>query len=176
MSMAKTKKSENFPLKAVNPSANLLYVLKVFLIDGPITEEFLANNPVVSRTIEIKGSNTLEELHKIIFKAFDREEEHMYEFQVGGRGPQDPNAKRYCLKQAFSNSDITPAPTGDVANTTIASLGLSIDDAFGYWFDFGDDWWHQIDVINIADKTLAGKYPKITQRLGASPTQYADFE
>jgi hypothetical protein len=95
--MPKTKKSENVPKKAVNPSPNALYVLKVFLIDGPITEEFAAENPVVSRTIEIKGSNTLEDLHKIIFKAFDREDEHMYEFQVGGRGPQDPNARRYCF-------------------------------------------------------------------------------
>jgi hypothetical protein len=174
--MAKTKKSENVPKKAVNPSPNALYVLEVFLIDGPITEEFAAENPVVSRTIEIKGSNTLEDLHKIIFKAFDREDEHMYEFQVGGRGPQDPNARRYCLKAAFSSSDLTPAPTGDVASTTIALLGLSIDDAFGYWFDFGDDWWHQIDVQSIADAVPSGKYPKIRERVGASPPQYADFE
>lgn len=176
MSMAKIKKSENAPKQAVNSSPNALYVLDVFLIDGPLTEKFIAQNPVVSRTIEIKGSNTLEELHKIIFKAFDRQEEHMYEFQVGGSGPQDPNAKRYCLKQAFSNSDFAPAPTGDVSTTSIASLSLSIDDAFGYWFDFGDDWWHQIDIINIQDLPQSGKYPKITKRVGASPPQYADFD
>ncbi|MBD2563855.1 hypothetical protein H6G95_25260 [Nostoc linckia FACHB-391] len=58
----------------------------------------------------------------------------------------------------------------------MASLGLSIDDAFGYWFDFGDDWWHQIDIISIADTVPSGKYPKITQLVGASPPQYADFE
>jgi hypothetical protein len=35
----------------------------------------------------------------------------------------------------------------DGASTTIASLALSIDESFGYWFDFGDDrgirlvWW-----------------------------------
>ncbi|MBH8574831.1 plasmid pRiA4b ORF-3 family protein [Nostocaceae cyanobacterium CENA369] len=174
--MAKTKKSENIAKTTVNSSPNALYVLEVFLIDGPITEEFATENPVVSRTIEIKGSNTLAQLHKIIFKAFDREDEHMYEFQVGGRGPQDPNARRYCLKGAFSDSDLTPAPTGDVASTTIASLALSIDDAFGYWFDFGDDWWHQINVINIVDTAQPFKYPRITKQIGASPPQYADFE
>lgn len=121
--MGKTKKSENVPKKVVNSSPNGLYVLDVFIIDGPMTEEFIADNPVVSRTIEIKGSNTLEELHKIIFKAFDREEEHMYEFQIGGNGPQDPNAKRYCLKQAFSSSGLTPTPTGDVSSTSIAEVG-----------------------------------------------------
>jgi Plasmid pRiA4b ORF-3-like protein len=174
--MAKTKKSENVSKKVVNSSANALYVLDVFIIDGPMTEEFIADNPEVSRTIEIKGSNTLEELHKIIFKAFDREEEHMYEFQIGGNGPQDANARRYCLKQAFSISGLTPEPTGDVSSTSIAEVGLSIDEAFGYWFDFGDDWWHQINVINIVDKAPTGKYPRITNRVGASPTQYADFE
>ena len=176
MIMAKTKKSETVPKTVVNPSSNALYVLDIFLIDGPITEEFIAENPEVSRTIEIKGSNTLEDLHKIIFKAFDREEEHMYEFQVGGTGPQDPNARRYCLKQAFSSSGLTREPYGDVSKTSIASVGLSIDEAFGYWFDFGDDWWHQINVTNILDKAPAGKYPKITKRVGASPPQYADFE
>ncbi|MBE9209738.1 plasmid pRiA4b ORF-3 family protein [Nostoc sp. LEGE 06077] len=174
--MAKTKKSETIAKTTVNPSPNALYVLEVFLVEGPITEEFAAKNPVVSRTIEIKGSNTLAQLHKIIFKAFDREDEHMYEFQVGGKGPQDPNARRYCLKEAFSSSDLTPAPTGDVASTSIASLGLSIDDAFGYWFDFGDDWWHQIDVQIISDTVPSGKYPKIRERVGASPPQYANFE
>ena len=162
--------------KPVNSSPDALYVLDVFIIDGPITEKFIAKNPVISRTIEIKGSNTLEDLHKIIFKAFDRQEEHMYEFQVGGCGPQDPNARRYGLKQAFSGYDFAEAPTGDVSSTPIASLGLSIDDAFGYWFDFGDDWWHQINVTNIADKTPGSKYPRITLVVGASPHQYADFE
>ena len=162
--------------KPVNSSPDALYVLDVFIIDGPITEKFLAKNPVISRTIEIKGSNTLEDLHKIIFKAFDRLEEHMYEFQVGGCGPQDPNARRYGLKQAFSNSDFAEGLTGDVSSTPIASLGLSIDDAFGYWFDFGDDWWHQINVTNIADKTPESKYSRITKRVGASPPQYADFD
>jgi hypothetical protein len=169
------KQASSHSEKAVNPSPDALYVLDVFLIDGPMTEEFIAHNSVVSRTIEIKGSNTLKDLHKIIFKAFDREEEHMYEFQVGGRGSQDPNARRYCLKQAFSSSGLT-APTGDVSSTSIASLGLSIDEAFGYWFDFGDDWWHQINVTNILGKEQSDKYPRITKRVGASPPQYADFE
>ena len=41
-----------------------------------------------------------------------------------------------------------------------------MDDAFFYWFDFGDDWWHQIDVRAIRDEVPPGKYPKITARTG----------
>ena len=51
-----------------------------------------------------------------------------------------------------------------------------MDEAFGYWFDFGDDWWHQIDVTQIADRAKSGKYPRIIKRVGVSPPQYADFE
>lgn len=35
--------------------------------------------------------------------------------------------------------------------TEIGSLGLEVDDTFGYWFDFGDDWWPQVDVVAIHD-------------------------
>lgn len=64
----------------------------------------------------------------------------------------------------------------ETSNTPIADVGLSIDDAFGYWFDFGDDWWHQINVVEIIDKIPSGNYPKITKRVGTSPPQYADFD
>ncbi len=157
-----------------NPAdANALYTLDVCIVDGPVTEKFIKKNPLMSRTIVIKGDNTLADLHRIIFKAFDREEEHMYEFQVGGAGPNDPQARRYGLPMAFSG-DADDQPVGDVNHTTIAALGLSLDEAFGYWFDFGDDWWHQINVMAIDATAPKGKYPKITARVGASPPQYAD--
>ena len=170
------KKSQSDRPKVVTSSSpNALYVLDVFLVSGPVSDEFVAKNPEISRTIEIKGSHTLEDLHTIIFDAFDREEAHLYEFQVGGRGPQDPNAKRYGLNQAFSDSLFEEEPVEDVASTAIASLGLSVDESFGYWFDFGDDWWHQIDVVSIVDRAPEGQHLKVTDRVGDSPPQYADL-
>ncbi len=157
---------------AIPISPNALFVLRVFILDGPVTEAFAAKNPEMSRVIEIKASSTLKDLHKIIFKAFNREEEHLYEFQVGGHGPHDPHARRYGLTQTFSDPDNELA--GDVSSTTLGELGLIIDESFGYWFDFGDDWWHQINVLSIMEDSPSGKYPKITERIGASPPQYAD--
>jgi hypothetical protein len=159
------------PHKQTSTSPEALYVLDVFLIDGPVTEAFVAKNPEISRIIEIKGSNTLADLHRILFRAFDREEEHLYEFQVGGSGPQDPEARRYGLNQALDEE-----LAGEVSTTSIADLGLSVDECFGYWFDFGDDWWHQISVVSVADSAPKKKYPRITNRVGASPPQYADFD
>lgn len=150
-----------------------VYVLEVFLISGPVSAPFAKKNPVVSRTIEIRGDRTLEDLHYVIFDAFDREDEHMYEFQLGGGGPMDPNARRYVLPMAMEADPFSDdgEETGDLTRTTIGSLDLAVGEAFGYWFDFGDDWWHQINVAAIEDGP-AGKYPKIIKRTGGSPPQY----
>ena len=154
-------------------SGHTLYVLEVFIISGPVTADFVAQNREMSRVIEIKGSHTLQDLHNVIFKAFDREEEHLYEFQVGGEGPQDHNAMRYGLQTPYSNPDDMD---GEVSTTHIKDVGLATGDAFGYWFDFGDDWWHQINVLDIKDIASKGKYPRIISKVGASPPQYADFD
>jgi Domain of unknown function (DUF6398)/Plasmid pRiA4b ORF-3-like protein len=159
------------PISKNTPSTNInnLYELDVFLTDGPMTDQFIKKNPVVSRRIEITGDSTLQALHQIIFKAFNRSEEHLFEFQVGGSGPYDPQARRYTRQSAIDET------AHSASQTTIDSLDLSINESFGYWFDFGDDWWHQINVVTINNKVPTGKYPKITQRQGASPPQYADF-
>ena len=152
-----------------------IYTLEIFLIGGPITEEFARKNRVVSRTIEIRGDQTLEDLHSAIFKAFNREEQHMYEFQFGGKGPNDPKARRYSLA-ALMATGFEEKIQGDVQQTTMDSLKLKQNQAFGYWFDFGDDWWHQINVLSIQDKSPKGRYPRVTNRIGKSPPQYPDFD
>jgi hypothetical protein len=154
-----------------------LFTLDVFIISGLMTKRFVEKNKVVCRTIQIRGDQTLEDLHYAIFDAFKRFDQHMYEFQIGGKGPMDPKARRYVLPGAFEESIPGPRePAGDVTRTTIGSLGLKVDDAFGYWFDFGDDWWHQINVVAIADEAPRGKYPKVAKRVGASPPQYVDWD
>lgn len=153
-----------------------LYTLDVFIISGPLTKSFVKKNKVVSRTILIRGDQTLQELHRAIFNAFDREDEHMYEFQVGGKGPMDRKARRYTLHVSDDDIESEGGPAGDVHKTTIGSLDLKVDDAFGYWFDFGDDWRHQINVVAIEETAGRGKFPKVVKRVGESPPQYVDWD
>lgn len=94
---------------------------------------------------------------------------------MNGKGPNDPEADLYGLAMAFEDEFGSP-PAGDVAKTPIGSLDLAVDAMFGYWFDFGDDWWHRIQVTAITSPQPKVKYPRITQRVGASPPQYADFD
>jgi hypothetical protein len=153
-----------------------LFTLDVSIVSGPMSESFARKNPVVSRTIAIRGDQTLAHLHRAIFHAFDREDEHMYEFQIGGKRPMDPKARRYVLRMAMDDPSGDSRVAGDVARTTIGSLGLKAGQAFGYWFDFGDDWWHQVDVRAIDEDVPRGKLPRVTKRIGESPPQYPDWE
>ena len=173
--MAKTQRRR----AAAKPAAPIghavrLYEIEVALLEGPISRPFAKRNPHVTRTIQIRGDQTLQDLHDAIFDAFDRFDAHMYEFQVGGKGPMDPKARRYVLPMAMEDDWSDPQPSGAVDATRIDSLGLKKDTVFGYWFDFGDDWWHQCTVIAIHDDVTPGKYPKIIARTGESPPQYPE--
>jgi hypothetical protein len=101
-----------------------IYTLEVFIISGLVNEKFARKNPIISRTLEIRGDQTLAELHEIIFKAFDRYDEHLYEFQVGGKGPDDPKARRYGLPAYRDEISDDFKLVGDVEQTAIDSLKL----------------------------------------------------
>ena len=156
-----------------HPGAPQLYTLKVFLTDGPMTKAFAGKE--ISRTIQMRGDQTLQMLHRAIFEAFDREEEHLHEFNFG-KGPYDRDGPRYTLASNTKDFMTDEVTAGDVAKTTLDSLGLEVGRAFGYWFDFGDDWRHEIRVEAIESASPKGRFPKVTARVGKSPPQYADPE
>jgi hypothetical protein len=160
----------------VPPLDDRLFTLDVYIVEGPISEEFAKKNKVISRTIQIRGNQTLADLHNAIFDAFDRFDHHLYEFQVGGKGPMDPKAKRYTPDEAMEDFMTGEKTAADAATTAIGSIGLKVDQVFGYWFDFGDDWRHKIVVVAIEEKAPPGKYPKLTGRVGKSPPQYLPCE
>jgi hypothetical protein len=172
--MARPKKSSLKLHEQSDQGGVRLYALEVFILSGPVSEKFIKKNPEMSRTIQIRGDQSLQDLHHAIFDAFDRYDEHMYEFQFG-KGPMDPKSLRYVLPSAFETErGEEKPPAGRVDQTSIESLGLKVGQSFGYWFDFGDDWWHQINVEAIEDEVSVGKFPKLTKRVGKSPPQYTE--
>jgi len=153
----------------------MLYTLDVQITEGPMTEAFLKQNPVVARTIQIRSDQTLAQLHRAIFRAFEREEAHLYEFRFGDKFQMAPD-RRYVMPEALTDPYRTAEPEGLTSKTTIASLGLKTGDVFHYWFDFGDDWWHWIEVKAIEHTRPDGRFPKVISRTGASPPQYLPEE
>ncbi len=123
------------------------YTLEIYPIGGPESDEF--DLRAICRTIRIRGDQTIEGLHKAIFKAFDRFDCHPYEF-ILGEGPDDKSAI-YSLPSDNEVPGQEDEMPGDVCKTTIDSLGLEVGRAFWYRFHFGDDWLHQINVTAIED-------------------------
>ena len=149
----------------------MLYWLEIRITEGPMSEAFMKQNPISARTIQIRSDQTLDQLHRAIFRAFERDDPHMYEFRFGDKFKVAPE-RRYVVAEALEHLDQEERPTGITSKTTIASLGLKSGDVFHYWFDFGDDWWHWIEVKAV-DRTMPdGRFPKIVSRTGESPPQY----
>jgi hypothetical protein len=171
--MKRSPRKKTVAARGSEPKNGRLYTLDVHLFSGPMTESFVKKNPKICRMIEIGGGLMLTDLHDVIFAAFDREEEHLYEFQIGGKGPMDPEARRYMPDMDTGLGLPGPEVDGDAARTTIDSLKLKRGDVFGYWFDFGDDWRHRIDIVSVEEETGSKRSPRIVKRVGKSPPQYA---
>jgi hypothetical protein len=150
-----------------SPPANL-YILWVFLKGGPISEKFA--NKEISRVIEIRGDQTLEDLHQAIFRAYDRRDEHQYEFQLGKR-PFDPAGPNYGIPNRRPKRK---SKSGDARTMRFDDLHLEPHRTFGYWFDFGDGWYHQVQVERIEQAIPTVTYPRVIKRVGKSPPQYAE--
>jgi Plasmid pRiA4b ORF-3-like protein/LexA DNA binding domain len=164
-SLARPRNTPSGPAAQPAAAPMNLYVLFVYMTGGPTGKKFA--NKEISRVIEIRGDQTLEELHQAIFKAYDRWDEHPYEFQLGKR-PFDPDGPNY----GVVNPNATKKKYGDASTTKIDDLELKQHRVFGYWFDFGDDWFHQVQVERIERAIPTVTYPRVTKRVGKSPPQY----
>lgn len=154
-------------------SAKTIFRFEVCLLSGPVAPSFAARYPEApSRIIDIRGAQTLDALHWAIFRAFDREDSHMYEFQIGGKKPMDRKAACYGI---VLDDDDTREKNAETA--TIASLHLKVGNSFFYWFDFGDDWWHEMRLLAVNPPAKGrGRYPRIVEKKGDSPPQYIDWD
>lgn len=94
----------------------------------------------------------------------------MYEFQFGRR-PFDPDGLNYGIPDGKKQTG-----RGDASTTTLDDLELKLQRVFGYWFDFGDDWFHQVQVERIDQAIPTVTYPRVIRRVGKSPPQYSDAE
>ncbi len=150
----------------VSPPANL-YVVSVYLLNGPVSKKFA--NKEISRVIEIRGDQTLEQLHQAIFKAYDRWDNHLYQFQFGKR-PFDRDGPNY----GAPGPPPRKKEDGNARTIKLDDLGLKPNRVFGYWFDFGDDWYHQVRVDRIEHAIPTVTYPRVIKRVGKSPPQYCD--
>jgi len=148
-----------------------LYILKVAL----------SYDKKIWRKIEILSHQSLDQLHEIIFAAFDRFDHHMYSFYITKPGSKSRN--RFSHAPEYTHPYMLETKDGfgvkelyDAAKTKLADLRLKEKSKIEYLFDFGDEWLHEITVEKILDIFPDKDYPNITTRKGESPPQYSSDE
>jgi hypothetical protein len=154
--------------KKGKPKSSGIYTLKVAL----------RGNKGIWRRIEIGGDQTLDDLHEMIYQAFDREEEHLYSFYLPPPGSVGQARIRDALEfthpYVLEDDPFDDGQRFSAAETTVDELKLRRGRKFDYLFDFGDSWWHEITVEGVGGTPEDVQYPRIVEKHGASPPQYPD--
>ena len=99
-------------------------------------------DPLVWRRLVVTAHLTLADLHDAIQRAFGWQERHLHEFRIGDF--------RYGRPDYNDDFPGDGPPVGDERRVTLA-LALGGRRKFEYWYDFGDDWWHDIVVEAALD-------------------------
>ncbi len=102
--------------------------------------------PEIWREIVVENNITFKKLHEIIQLSFGWTNSHLYNFDVNGILFSMPDKE-------FENNDL------DVKNKINEFLIEKGQKAF-YTYDFGDNWEHEIKIVDILKKEKGIRYPK----------------
>ncbi len=136
----------------------------------------LLHNKRVNRDILIGSRHTLDDLHNAVFASFDRDEEHLYTFFF----PQKATKNKQVIKSSpeIGCKELYDEPfqiktIGNAKKVQMSELDLFPKQKFFYLFDFGDEWWHEIEVISIDASEPSPRSPIVIRTAGKSPSQYS---
>jgi hypothetical protein len=111
--------------------------------------------PPVWRRLQVPSTTSLAELHDMIQAAMGWYDCHLHQFEVNG--------------VHYADQEHMLEDTTDEARRTLA--GMQAGDQFGYWYDFGDDWWHDIVVESVDPADPALTYPRCVTGRRAGPPE-----
>lgn len=118
--------------------------------------------PPVWRRVQVPGDISLAKLHKIIQAVMGWDDYHMYEFQI--------LRLRYSPPVDDLGFDTGPKPV----NVNRATLEQAVEGRrikFRYWYDFGDDWFHEIKVEKVLELEPGAVYPRCVEGGRACPPE-----
>ena len=111
--------------------------------------------PPVWRRLQVPSTTSLAELHDIIQTAMGWCDCHLHQFEVNG--------------VHYADTEQTLEDTTDEARRRPAAMQAG--DRLAYWYDFGDDWWHDIVVESVDRADLALTYPRCVTGRRAGPPE-----
>ena len=143
------------PVPLDNPGG--VYTLKVTYLRGKGT---------TYRTIEMTTDQTLEDLHYAIQRSINWDADHLYSFYM-----KEGEEPRFEIASPDGDDGVSFA-----SEWSIGELGLAAKQKFIYLFDFGDEHAFQVDVLNTRPQAEKVEYPRVVEKRGRAPKQYAVWE
>jgi hypothetical protein len=116
--------------------------------------------PRVWRRLEIPAGYNFNRLHQVLNAAMGWLDMHLHEFEVAGKRYGDGVDMAAEADAALPEADLV---IGDVAR--------SRQHRFAYWYDFGDDWWHTVEIESVVPALSGVFYPRCTDGAGACPPE-----
>ncbi|KKM12703.1 hypothetical protein SY88_02210 [Clostridiales bacterium PH28_bin88] len=138
----KTHNGRNVDISVLNRETDkMIFVFKVTKYRSKRT----------GKQIEIKGTQTLDDLHESISSAFELDWGHLYSFFMSNKAWDSKT--EYCHPQAEGRS---------AENAKIGNLDLAIKQKFMYLYDYGDELKFEVELADIKEPEKGVKYPRIS--------------
>ena len=96
----------------------------------------LGIDPPIWRRLQVRSSVTLERLHRIVQIVMGWEDDHLYQFEVGG-------ARYSPSEHSFLDDSYDPW------TTRLGDIGLVPGSVLRYTYDMGDSWEHELRVESV---------------------------
>ena len=127
--------------------------LKITLVD---------TEPAIWRRVEVASALTLKDLHAVIQAVMGWENSHLYQFHVG--------------RQTIDGPGMGDIGFSSQRNITAARVGLDelIEGRikrFGYLYDMGDSWEHELRIEKLLPADPNARYPRYIDGAGACPPE-----
>ena len=117
------------------------------------------------RRIAVSSADVLDDLHDAIQKAFEFDNDHLYEFSFRNGFGVTQRVPHPMCEEEFSTDEFK-----------IKDLPLRVGEKMKYVFDFGDYWQFTVELEAIQPPNPKFKKAKILESHGKSPEQYPNWE
>jgi len=117
----------------------------------------LGIKPPIWRRLEVPAELSLHGLHACLQAAFGWTDSHLHEFEVDGQTYAPPDSE-----SGMAHLDSRDQPLAELEGKV---------KAFGYNYDFGDDWHHTIEIEAWFKMEEGVKYPRCTAGARACPPE-----
>ena len=129
---------------------------------------YLEEDDAVYRDIVIKHTQTFQDLHFAILKAYEFDSKHQATFY---RSNDNWQRGREISFEQYDKPYVAPPLL--MADTTIGSEIRDTNQRFIYVYDFAKNWTFLIELINVSkDEGTKTVYPSVSRTEGIGPQQY----